>query len=72
MTTVNLPNAQAHLAEVVNKAVCGDPFIIARAGKPLVKVIAIGPAESDGKQRIGFMKGHFRFRTISTRWARTR
>ncbi len=60
MTTVNLPDAQAHLAELVDKAVGGESFIIARAGKPLVKVIALAPAKSDSKQRIGFMKGHFR------------
>ena len=60
MTTVNLPDAQAHLAELVDKAVDGESFIIARGGKPLVKVIAIESAELDGRRRIGFMKGHFR------------
>lgn len=60
MTTVNLPDAQAHLAELVDKAVGGESFIIARAGKPLVKVIAIEPAELDDGRRIGFMKGSFR------------
>ncbi len=60
MTTVNLPEAQANLGELVDKAVCGESFIISRAGKPLVKVVAIEPAESHSKQRIGFSKGKFR------------
>ena len=60
MTTVNLSDAQMHLAELVDKAAGGESFIIARGGKPLVKVIAIDPAGLDGKQRIGFMRGHFR------------
>ena len=60
MTTVNLPDAQAHLAELVDKAAGGESFIIARAGKPLVKVIAYERAEPHGKRRIGFMRGLFR------------
>ena len=60
MIIVNLPDAQAHLAELVDKAVSGESFLIARGGKPLVKVAAVEPVRQAGTQRIGFMKGHFR------------
>ncbi|MDZ4372593.1 MAG: type II toxin-antitoxin system prevent-host-death family antitoxin [Phenylobacterium sp.] len=40
----------------VSCPVKGEAFIIAKAGKPLVKVVAIAQAESP-KPRIGFMKG---------------
>lgn len=56
MLTVNIHDAKTNLSKLVDKAVKGEAFIIAKAGKPLVKVIAIAQAESP-KPRIGFMKG---------------
>lgn len=50
--------AKTHLSKLVAKAVNGEPFIIARAGKPLVKVVAI---EDDPQpkvvKRFGFLDG---------------
>jgi len=57
METVNMHEAKTHLSRLVEKAVKGEPFIIARAGKPLVKVIALDAPEPVGKSRIGFLKG---------------
>jgi prevent-host-death family protein len=53
--TVNIHEAKTHLSRLVDKAARGEPFIIAKAGKPLVKVTAL---ETDKpKRRMGFMKG---------------
>ena len=41
METVNIHEAKTHLSRLIEKAVNGEPFIIAKAGKPLVKVTAI-------------------------------
>jgi len=41
----------------VDRAVKGEPFIIAKAGKPLVKVTALEENEPKQPQRLGFMKG---------------
>ncbi len=57
METVNMHEAKTHLSRLVEKASKGEPFIIARAGKPLVKVTAIEEAKV-GK-RYGFMDGAF-------------
>jgi prevent-host-death family protein len=55
MRTVNIHEAKTHLSKLVDQAAKGEPFIIARAGKPLVKVVALdAPA---APQRLGFMKG---------------
>ncbi len=35
----------------------GEPFIIARAGKPMVKVVAVEAPESGSMRRIGFLEG---------------
>lgn len=56
MQTVNIHDAKTNLSKLVDKAVKGEAFIIAKAGRPLVKVVAIAQAESP-KPRIGFMKG---------------
>jgi prevent-host-death family protein len=55
--TVNISQARAQLSRLVDRASKGEPFIIARAGKPLVKVAAIeGPAPVPVR-RLGFMAG---------------
>ena len=48
--------AKTHLSTLVEKAAEGDAFIIAKAGKPLVKVIPYSPPTAH-KQRVGFLKG---------------
>ena len=46
--------AKTHLSRLVEKAAKGEPFIIAKAGKPMVKVTAIDQAPV--KRRLGFLK----------------
>jgi len=50
MITVDIHEAKKHLSSLVDRAAKGEPFVIAKAGKPLVKVAAIG-------QRLGFLAG---------------
>ena len=56
MKTVNMHDAKTNLSRLVAAAVAGEPFIIARAGKPLVKVEALGQPEAPAS-RLGFMAG---------------
>lgn len=56
MKTVNIHEAKTHLSKLIELAVNGEAFIIAKAGRPLVKVAAIAQADAP-KPRIGFMKG---------------
>jgi prevent-host-death family protein len=58
MVTVNIHEAKTHLSRLIEKAVAGEPFVIAKAGKPLVKVTAIDAPEAL-PSRIGFLKGQF-------------
>lgn len=57
MQTVNIHEAKTHLSRLIEAAVRGESFIIAKAGKPLVKVTAIEPEPIDTSKRIGFMRG---------------
>jgi prevent-host-death family protein len=57
MKTVNIHEAKTHLSQLVDAAAKGEPFIIAKAGKPLVKVVPVdAPA---APRRLGFMQGAF-------------
>ncbi len=56
MRTVNIHEAKTNLSKLIDRAVKGESFIIAKAGKPLVTVVAIGQTHAP-KPRIGFMKG---------------
>ena len=55
MLTVNIHEAKTHLSRLIEQAVNGEPFVIAKAGKPLVKVAAIDAPPS--RKRIGFLSG---------------
>ena len=57
MKSVNMHEAKTHLSSLVAQALNGEPFIIAKAGKPLVKVMAIDTPEAAAQQRIGFLAG---------------
>jgi prevent-host-death family protein len=55
--TVNIHDAKTNLSRLVQEAAGGEPFIIARAGKPLVKVVALDAPEPAKPQRVGFLSG---------------
>lgn len=57
MQTINIHDAKTHLSKLIQQAAQGQPFIIAKAGKPMVKVVPLQPAELPTKRRLGFMTG---------------
>jgi prevent-host-death family protein len=57
MRIINLQNAKNNLSCLVEQAAKGDSFIIAKAGKPLVKVTALYTSEPVQMRRIGFLAG---------------
>jgi prevent-host-death family protein len=57
MQTVNIHEAKTHLSRLVDQAAKGEPFVIAKAGKPLVKVMPLNAPESSQVKRLGFMVG---------------
>ena len=57
MQTINIHEAKTHLSRLVEQAAKGEPFIIAKAGKPLVKVTALDAPTGAQVRRLGFMAG---------------
>ena len=57
MRMVNIHDAKTQLSRLVDQAAKGEPFIIAKSGKPLVKVVALTSSETAAVRRVGFMAG---------------
>lgn len=57
MQTVNIHEAKTQLSRLIEQAVKGDSFIIAKAGKPLVKVTRLDAPPVGQVRRLGFMAG---------------
>jgi len=56
MKQYNIHTAKTHLSALVEKAAEGEAFIIAKAGKPMVKVLPCLSLNAT-QNRIGFLKG---------------
>lgn len=57
MQMVNMHQAKTHLSRLVAGAAQGQSFIIAKGGKPLVKVVPLDKYDAPTRQRLGFMRG---------------
>ncbi len=55
--TVNIHEAKTHLSRLIEEAVQGEPFIIAKAGKPVVKVTPVDAPQPAAIRRTGFLAG---------------
>ena len=60
MRTVNIHEAKTNLSRLLAEAVNGEPFIIAKAGKPLVKVTRIDDIPPRQPRRLGFGSGRLK------------
>ncbi len=60
MKSVNIHEAKTNLSKLVAEVVKGEPFIIAKAGKPLVKVVALDSPLPREVRRLGFMSGQMK------------
>lgn len=58
MRTVNIHEAKTHLSKLVKKAANGNPFVIAKAGKPLVQVSSLSAPKAP--KRLGFLAGEIK------------
>ena len=54
---MNVHEAKTHLSRLVDQAAKGQDFIIAKAGKPMVRVVAIHPV--DGRRALGGLAGKY-------------
>ena len=57
MQTVNIHEAKTHLSRLVEQAARGEPFVIAKAGKPMVRVTSLDTPVAGQVRRLDFMAG---------------
>jgi prevent-host-death family protein len=53
MTIHNVADAKAHLSQLLDAALKGDEVIVARAGKPLVRLV---PVTTPAARILGFLE----------------
>jgi prevent-host-death family protein len=57
--TVNIHEAKTHLSRLVDAAAAGEPFVIAKAGRPMVRVEAVAPDAVAPPRRFGMLAGRY-------------
>lgn len=60
METINIHQAKTHLSRLIDRVASSGGFIIARAGKPIAKVVPLSAREAGKARRLGFMAGQLR------------
>lgn len=60
MRTVNIHEAKTHLSRLIDQATKGEPFVIAKAGKPQVLVSGLDAPAPGQVKRLGFLTGQIR------------
>lgn len=58
MQTVNIHEAKTHLSRFVDQAASGEEILIARAGKPIARLVPLA-SDSDKPRVLGRGKGRF-------------
>ncbi|MBY5928003.1 type II toxin-antitoxin system prevent-host-death family antitoxin [Halomonas sp. DP8Y7-3] len=59
MRSFDIPEASTQLVQLVARAQQGEGFVIAKAGKPMVRVTAIDSPGPGQQRRLGFLEGQF-------------
>ncbi len=59
MPSINIHEAKTHLSRFVEEAASGREIVIARAGKPVARLVALEPAGSAPRE-LGLGRGQFK------------
>jgi prevent-host-death family protein len=60
VSTVNIHAAKTHLSRLVDKAAAGEEIVIARAGKPIARLVSLQAPQE--KRQLGLLRGLVRVR----------
>jgi len=72
MVVVNIHEAKTHLSRLIDRASKGEPFVIAKAGKPMGKVVPIDAPPEKKCVAPDSWRDTSRFPMISIPWAQKR
>lgn len=57
MTIVNIHDAKTHLSRLIERAASGETVVIAKAGKPVAKLVPLEQPKVDTSRRLGGLQG---------------
>lgn len=57
MSAINIHAAKTHLSQLLDKAAKGESVVIAKAGKPMAKLVPLDAPKPEQRKCIGFMAG---------------
>ncbi|WP_445679859.1 type II toxin-antitoxin system Phd/YefM family antitoxin [Radicibacter daui] len=57
MPTINIHAAKTHLSRLVDEAASGTEIVIARAGKPVARLVALAEATAKPRRKLGQLSG---------------
>jgi prevent-host-death family protein len=57
MHTMNIHEAKTHLSRLIEQVAQGESFIIAKAGKPIAKIVPLDAPSLENQRRVGFLAG---------------
>jgi prevent-host-death family protein len=60
MQAINIHEAKTHLSRIVERVARGESVVIAKAGKPMVKIVPLNAPEPVPPKRLGFLEGQLR------------
>ena len=60
MEKINVHQAKTHLSRLLDRVATSGGFIIAKAGKPIAKVVPLNAPDAGITKRLGFMAGQLR------------
>ena len=60
MLTVNIHAAKTHLSRLIDQAAAGDEIVIARAGKPVARLVPLTAKAEKPRRVLGAMTGRMR------------
>ncbi|GAA1719202.1 type II toxin-antitoxin system prevent-host-death family antitoxin [Isoptericola hypogeus] len=68
MKTVNVHEAKTHLSKLLAEVEAGGEFTIARAGKPVARVVSVDE-KSKPRRQLGALRGQFTMPDDFDHWA---
>ena len=61
MSTYNIHQAKTYFSKLVQDATQGEEIIIAKSGKPVLKLVRYESTKKKSKRELGFLKGKIIF-----------
>jgi prevent-host-death family protein len=59
MSAVNIHDAKTHFSRLVDRAASGETILIAKAGRPVARLVPLEPATTGAPRRTGFLRGMY-------------